>query len=224
MVFENQDDLRLFRDAKLMSKNKGIYVEGCGVDTVKFSPTTIQQDTPGLTFSFIGRILYDKGVKEFVEAAKIMKAKIPQTQFWIIGDFDQGNPSSIEKAEFLSWFDPKEITFHGYSDDIKTIISKSDCVVLPSYREGMPKSLLEAMSMAKPIITTDVPGCRQTVQNNGMLVPVRDTEALAQAMNTLINLSEEERIQMGNNGRKMALNRFNSEKISQDIYEITLHI
>lgn len=129
-------------------------------------------------------MLYDKGVKEFIEAAEQVKAIHPDVQFWLIGDMDRENPSSVKNEDLVKWIRDPNIYYHGATDNIRKFIEQSDCIVLPSYREGMPRVIMEAMAMEKPVITTDTAGCRETVDANvsGYLVPVKDSVALANAM------------------------------------------
>ena len=173
-------------------------------------------------FSFIGRLLYDKGIREFVEAGKIMLSENSDLEFWLIGDLDAGNPSMIEKEVLLGWVEDKSVRYFGFVDDLRPLIAQSSCIVLPSYREGMPRSVLEAMAMAKPVIVSDVPGCRQTVvhERSGYLFKARSVEALVEAMRKFVGLSYRNRQIMGDYGRKLVMDKFNKQKISEDFYQI----
>lgn len=222
VIFENEDDLKLFIDDEIVKKEKAISVKGCGVDTSYFVPFPNGEIKENITFTFVGRLLYDKGIIEFINAAKITKAKHPNSRFEIIGEFDADNPSNIDKEFLVNWVDSGIIDYKGFVRDIRPLVKHSDCIVLPSYREGMPRTVLEGMSMGKAIITTDVPGCRETVVKgvNGYVVPVKDHEALANAFEKLINLSYEERKKMGAEGRKMAKEVFDDKLIAENISTI----
>lgn len=221
-IFENEDDLQLFIDHKIIKKNQGLSVNGCGVDTAIFLPYPNGKPKSKTIFTFLGRLLYDKGIVEFIEAAKSMKKKGAQAEFWVVGELDDGNPSMVSQSDLLQWIDNETIVYHGFVKDVRPIIAKSHCIVLPSYREGMPRIVLEGMSMAKPIITTRTAGCRQTIveRQNGYLVEVGDSEGLVDSMTEFMQLTPEEAHNMGDEGRKLAIDHFNSEKIAQDLYEI----
>ena len=222
IIFENEDDLAYFIENKLISKGKGIAVNGCGVDTNIYIPFPNGYKKEKVIFTFIGRLLYDKGIVEFVEAAKRLSTSLDNVEFWVIGELDHGNPSMIEESTLLNWIDEGYITYHGFVKDVKPLIAKSDCIVLPSYREGMPRIILEGMSMAKPVITTRTAGCRQTVVEgeNGLLVNVKDSGDLSDAMKKLYLMTSEERHSMGNKGRLLAENKFNSKIIADRLYGI----
>jgi glycosyltransferase involved in cell wall biosynthesis len=221
-IFENNDDRNLFSKEGLIAKEKGISIIGCGVDTDYFYPSDLPSAQSQITFSFIGRLLYDKGVKEFVQAAKYLKGKYPNYKFQIVGDLDQGNSASIKKEELLEWVEEENITYQGFKTDVRPIIENSHCIVLPSYREGFSRILMEAMSMARPIITTDTPGCRDAVTKgeNGYLVPVKDAKTLAFVIENFAKLSPSEKRQLGINGRKNAVENFDDEKIANQIVDI----
>ena len=222
-IFENEDDRELFVRTGITNEAKAISVKGCGVDLDYYGQAHAELTKNQKTaFTFIGRLLYDKGIVEFVEAGKQLVKDHSNIELHIVGEFDAGNPSMIPREKLLEWISQAFIKYHGFVEDIRPIIAKSDCVVLPSYREGMPRVMLEAMAMAKPIITTDVPGCRETVPEgkNGFLVDVQDSKSLANAMTSFINMGDTERHLMGDEGRKLVKEMFNSEKISSELYEI----
>jgi glycosyltransferase involved in cell wall biosynthesis len=221
VIFENQDDKKLFEEQGLVPSTKTMSIKGCGVDTTIFSPNGDGRREGVITFTFIGRLLYDKGVKEFIEAAQI----IPQNshlQFWIVGEIDKENPSSVRNEDLMKWIRDPKIHYHGATDQIGKIIEKSDCIILPSYREGMPRVIMEAMAMERPVITTDTAGCRETVEENvnGYLVPVKNSVALANAMKTFIGLDIESRIKMGKAGRLKVLEEFDDKIIADQLYRI----
>lgn len=222
IIFENEDDLKLFVDDQIVKKEKAISVKGCGVDTSYYLPFPNGQTKKHITFTFIGRLLYDKGIIEFIDAATKVKAKYPQSKFEIIGEFDANNPSNIDKEDLANWVDNGVIDYKGFVRDIRPLLQHSDCVVLPSYREGMPRTILEGMSMGKAIITSDVPGCRETVEENvnGYVVPAKDSKALADAFEKLIKLPYDERKKLGTAGRKMAEDIFDDKLIAEHISDI----
>src|SRR5690606_31212822 len=132
---------------------------------------------------FIGRLLYDKGVSEYVEAAGLLRQWAPQAECRIVGELAGSNPNAVPKNQFLHWIKQRAIQYFGAVSDVRSFIKQCDVLVLPSYREGMPRAILEAMAMGKPIITTDVAGCREAISHEtGLLVPVKDGKSLAEAM------------------------------------------
>lgn len=225
IIFENQDDKILFEEQGLVPSSKSMSIKGCGVDTSVFSPNGDGRREGIITFTFIGRLLYDKGVKEFIEAAQIMPQN-DHIQFWIVGEIDKENPSSVRNEDLMKWIRDPKIHYHGATDQIGKFIEKSDCIILPSYREGMPRVIMEAMAMERPVITTDTAGCRETVEQNvnGFLVPVRDSKALANAMKTFMALDPESRIRMGKSGRIKVLKEFDDKIIADQLYQIILSI
>jgi glycosyltransferase involved in cell wall biosynthesis len=222
VVFENFDDKQLFNDLNLVSEQKSISIKGCGVNTSYYIPTKSIRESEKIVFTFIGRLLYDKGVVEFIEAASIVKQTIENAEFWLVGELDQGNPSMIKKADLVNWVKEETVIYKGTVKDVRPIIGNSNCIVLPSYREGLPRVLLEASSMAKPIITTNVAGCRETVDNgkNGFSVPVKNSQALANAMLEFISLGKEKWIEMGKYGRRKAISEFDDKLIAKQIKQI----
>lgn len=185
VIFQNPDDKKAFIDLGLIRDKGNIHiVNGSGVNTTHFTPAPLPEAPE---FLLIARLLADKGVREYAEAARLVKAKHPEAEFHLVGPRDN-NPSAISESELKEWTDGKTIIYHGATNDVRPFIAKASVYVLPSYREGTPRSVLEAMAMGRPIITTDVPGCRETVthQLNGLLVPAQDAVALAGAMTRLI--------------------------------------
>lgn len=223
VVFENQDDKQLFVEEKLINADKGITVKGCGVDLNYYAPQKngIQKDHP-TTFTFIGRLLYDKGIEEFIHAARIVKDKHPEMRFWIVGEIDRDNPSAIREADLLKWVRDEIVEYHGATQDVRNYIIQSDCIVLPSYREGMSRVIMEAMAMERPVITTDTAGCREAVEHgdNGFLIPVRNAPALAEAMLQFNALTTEEKKRMGVRGRQKATEMFDENEVAEVIYNI----
>ncbi len=198
VIFQNSDDLEMFIDLGIIPKNKAILVKSSGIDTNEWKLEEKPQNKKPIVL-MIARVIKDKGVKEYINAAEILKNK---TEFWYAGYIDKGN-----KNAFLpEW---KNVKFLGLRDDIKELISKSDIVVLPSYREGVPRTLLEATSMSKAIVTTNAPGCKEVVEDgvNGFLVPIKDYKSLAEKIEVLID-NKELREKFGKNSRIKAVNEF----------------
>ncbi len=222
VIFENEDDLQLFINEKLVSRDQGHAVKGCGVDTVYYSPMTGTRSDDKVVFTFIGRMLYDKGVKEFVDAAEQVRRIYAASEFWLLGELDRGNPSSVKEKDLLEWVEAPNINYLGSRKDVRNIIAASDCIVLPSYREGFSRVLMEAMSMSKPVITTDAPGCREAVVDgeSGIIVPVGNTDVLAQAFLEFIALTKEQRAHIGQQARYKAISEFDQQKIADEVYDI----
>ncbi|MCY9660969.1 glycosyltransferase family 4 protein [Paenibacillus chondroitinus] len=213
--FENPDDLRLFKQLGLIERNNTTIVNGSGVNLDKFTMTRnrpVQSQVP-LTFILIARIIKDKGIYEYIEAARILKAKYPSVKLCLLGPFDS-NPSSISKTQVAKWMEEGVVNYLGEAADVRPYLRNSNIFVLPSYREGTPKSTLEAMAMGLPIITTDVPGCRETVIQdfNGLIVPVKNGGALAAAMERFI-LNPQMTEVMGANSRELAESKYDVHKV-----------
>ncbi|NND09479.1 MAG: glycosyltransferase family 4 protein [Saprospiraceae bacterium] len=222
VVFENYDDHQLFLNEGLVQEGQGRPLRGCGVDIEHFK---MNGDTPykdGVVFTFIGRILYDKGVKEFVDAAEKVRKHFAQSEFWILGELDRGNPSAVREKDLLEWVEAPNINYLGSRKDVRKIIAQSDCIVLPSYREGFSRVLMEAMAMSTPVITTDSPGCREAVEEGmtGLLVPAGDVDQLAKAFNQFIAMSKDAKHEMGVNARKKAVREFDDRKIANQLFEV----
>lgn len=221
-IFENIEDRELFIKLNIVSKSSSVSVKGCGVDTRYYQPQNDASPVDTLVFTFIGRLLYDKGIREFVAAAQILKAENPSIEFWIVGELDAGNPSTVDRDELVRWVDAGIIVYHGFMKDIRPLVAKSDCIVLPSYREALPRTITEAMSMERPVITTDTAGCRETVDEgiNGYLVTIKSVESLVQAIKKVSGLTEGERKEMGKRGREKAVAQFDDQIIADQIFEV----
>ena len=195
---------------------------GSGIDLNRFTPaaTTVVHDVNSkFRFLLIARMLRDKGVGEYVVAAKLLRERWPLAEFCLLGFVDVQNPAAISSAEMDAWVAEGVVTYLGVSDDVRAQIAVADCVVLPSYREGTPRTLLEAAAMARPIITTDAVGCREVVDDgvNGYLCKVRDAGDLAEKMERMLSLSPEQRSKMGYQGRAKMVAEFD-EQIVIDKY------
>ena len=208
--FQNRDDLTLFIDNNLINIDKSDLLPGSGVDLTKFIPEKNNIKKDKLIFLMVSRLIKDKGVLEFIDAAKIIKKKYDNVEFQILGETGVLNKTAISKNELNKWIKDDLINYLGNTDNVKTFLTNADCIVLPSYREGTPRSLLEAAAMEKPIITTNVPGCKEVVANNinGYLCEVKNPKDLALKIEKMITLTHEERIVMGKEGRKKMLKQF----------------
>ena len=218
VYFQNQDDRMLFHNLNIISEDKTGIIPGSGIDTKKFKS---QEDYPRrekLKFLFVGRLLYDKGIREYVEAAKLV-LKNQEHEFLVVGALDPENPSGIKNIQLEEWVNNGTINYLGESNEVKNFIEDCDVVVLPSYREGLPRVLLEAMAMSRPIIATDTAGCRETVieEENGYLAELKSAESLAQTMHKIIADGYVKRREMGIKGREMVLQKFEG-KIVNKIY------
>jgi glycosyltransferase involved in cell wall biosynthesis len=213
VIFENEDDCNEFLDKNLVKKEQVTLIPGSGINTELFQSKT-RVDNRDMVFLLIARLIKDKGVIEYIEAIKSIRLKYPKVKFKLLGSYYKGNPSAISKDEVDSWVDSGIVEYLGYTDAVLEEIEKVDCIVLPSYREGLSRVLLEASSMSKPIITTNVTGCKEIVDNgvNGYLVPIKDSRSLANAMERMIYLSKRERIEMGKKGRAKVIDEY-EEKI-----------
>ena len=228
VVFENIDDRVLFNDLKIVAPEKSISVKGCGIDVRHFRPKekSEKNDHEKLIFTFIGRFLYDKGIKEFVEAAKILLRKNENAEFWLVGEIDHENPSALSEDELQNWIETKIITYHGLASDVRKFIKDSDCIVLPSYREAIPRVIQEGMSMQRCVITTDVSGCREAVENNesGFLVTVKDPNSLADAMKKIIDMSPTQRREMAKKARLKVELEFDEKIIAKKFLDFVNEI
>lgn len=185
-------------------------IPGAGVDTARFSPSAGPGGLPVVMMA--SRLLWDKGVGEFVEAARLLRGR--DVRFVLVGDIDGDNPASIANSDIERWVGEGVVEWWGHSDDMPATLAQADLVCLPSYREGLPKSLLEAMACGKACITTDVPGCREAVRDddNGLLVPAREAAALASAIGRLLD-HPDQRQRMGVRGRQRAVEEFSQERV-----------
>jgi glycosyltransferase involved in cell wall biosynthesis len=212
-IVQNTDD----RDLLLRSGLKPQYIRlipGAGVDTVKYAPQVGKDNDEKLVVLMASRLLWDKGVGEFIQAARLLRET--NLNFVLVGQPDPSNPATVSQADVDAWIAEGVITYLGHRDDMNVVLQMADIVCLPSYREGFPKVLLEAMACGLPCITTDVPGCRAAVRHgdNGLLIPVNDSDALAAAISTLAQ-NQEVRVRMGQRGRTRALEEFSQEQINK---------
>jgi len=203
VFFQNEDDRDLFLNRRLVSADQARLLPGSGIDLDRFSPAVMPPAEAPTVFLMIARLLRDKGVVEFVEAARQVKARHPQARFQLLGAAGSENRSAIDAATVQGWVAEGVIDYLGTTNDVRPAIADASCVVLPSYREGAPRTLIEAAAMARPVITTDVPGCRAVVDRDvsGFLCEVRSAESLATAIERFLALSPDQQQVMGEAGR-----------------------
>lgn len=216
VFFQNDDDRQLFIRSGLVRAKFTELLPGSGIDLNRFGPVhapSFSNVPARFRFLLIARMLRDKGVIEYVEAANLLRKRWPFAEFCLLGFLDVQNPAAISRAEMDKWVAQGVVNYLGVHDDVRAEIVCSDCVVLPSYREGIPRTLLEAAAMSRPIITTDAIGCREVVDDgvNGYLCKVRDTEDLAAKMEEMMSLSASQRSKMGDLGRKKMEREFDEQ-------------
>lgn len=210
LILQNNDDRELFLENKLIDSEYIRVIRGSGVNTKRFDLSNkLQENGASLRILLATRLLWEKGVREYVEAAKLLSNKKINALFLLAGSPDPGNPASVPQESILSWDKDKIIVALGHTDDMPSLLKTVDLVVLPSYREGTPRILLEAAASGLPIVTTDVPGCREIVSHhvNGLLVAARDSHQLAEAILYMVT-NPAERIRMGKAGREKVMTEF----------------
>ena len=224
VFFQNDEDRQLFIDRRIVRADQARVLPGSGVDLERFAPAPPAEGAP--TFLLIGRLLRDKGVVEFVEAARMLRSTLPQARFRLLGPIDEENRTALRAAELQSWVEEGVVEHLGTTDDVRPFIAAATAVVLPSYREGLPRSLLEAGAVGRPLIASDVPGCRDVVEDglNGYLCAVRDAASLASAMRRLAELPADERRAMGEAARRKVQERFSEELVVRAYLELLSHI
>ena len=221
VFFQNPDDLKLFEDMRLLEANKpAVVVNGSGVNVQDFEVMPLPINEQGkvrASFLLIARLLGDKGIREYMVAARSIKAQYPEAEFHLVGWIDD-NPSAISQQELETWVNDKIVNYWGKLSDVRPAIAASSVYVLPSYREGTPRTVLEAMAMGRAVITTDAPGCRETVSHgvNGYLVAVKSVDQLVQSMQYFIE-DPKLMISMGQRSRKIALNKY-------DVHQVNKHM
>ena len=221
VFFQNPDDLKLFEDMHLLEANKpAVVVNGSGVNVQDFEVMPLPINEQGgvkASFLLIARLLGDKGIREYMAAARSIKAQYPEAEFHLVGWMDD-NPSAISQQELETWVNDKIVNYWGKLSDVRPAITASSVYVLPSYREGTPRTVLEAMAMGRAVITTDAPGCRETVSHgvNGYLVAVKSVDQLVQSMQYFIE-DPKLMISMGQRSREIALNKY-------DVHQVNKHM
>lgn len=221
VFFQNPEDRELFVSQKLVSAKIVGEVPGSGINPALFTPSQEQKGV--FTFLLISRLIYDKGISEYIEAIKILRTKNVHARFLLLGAKDTEHKRGIPSETIDNWIKEGLVEYLGKTDDVRPYIDRVNCVVLPSYREGSPRSLMEAACMAKPLIATDVPGCRQVVDDGltGMLCKVQDATDLAEKMMAMLETSVATRMQMGEAGRRKMEKEF-SDSVVIEKYRATI--
>lgn len=214
VFFQNRDDLGEFVKNGLISEDNVTVINGSGVDTEKFVPSELPETT---AFLLIARLIRDKGVGEYLDAARVIHQKHPNVRCLLVGPYDT-NPSSIQPDELQGYIDDGSVEYFGEQSDVRPYINQCSVFVLPSYHEGTPKTVLEAMASGRAVITTDAPGCRETVTDgeNGYLIPVRDTDALVKTMEAFIENPSLGCV-MAEKGRNIAVEKFDVKRVNREI-------
>jgi glycosyltransferase involved in cell wall biosynthesis len=220
VFFHNDEDRELFLRLGLVRADQAAVVSGSGIDLQAFAPSDADVFDASPTFVFIGRLLRDKGVVEFAEAARLVKAQ-RSAHFQIVG-VPERHPKAVAPELAESWVREGLVDILGRVEDVRPHIRRADCVVLPSYREGLPRVILEASAMGKPVIAADVPGCRQAVDDGvtGLLCAARSSRALADVMLSILDMSREQRLEMGRKGREKAQREFSEESVVASYVEV----
>ncbi len=216
VIFQNKDNRKTFVDRNIVEVRKSVVVSGSGVNLIRFSVSPFPSDSP-IIFLSIARLLSAKGLREYFKAAQLIKSKYPKALFYLIGPEDP-SPDGILLSEVETWEADGALQYLGATSDVRPFIEQSHVYVLPSYHEGLPRTVLEAMAMGRPIITTDAPGCRETVVDgeNGFLVPIKNEKALAHVMEQFILFPELIK-KMGHRSREIVEERFDVHKVNDEI-------
>jgi glycosyltransferase involved in cell wall biosynthesis len=212
IIFQNPDDRFIFVENQILPAHKTVLIKGSGVDVKTYVPTPEPEGVPVVLLA--ARMLGDKGVVEFVEAAQSLRKAGVKARFVLVGETDPGNPTAIRIEQLRQWADNGDVEWWGQRNNMHDVLGQSHIVCLPSLREGVPKVLIEAAACGRAIVTTDAPGCREIVRNgeNGLLVPVRNSQALAQALRLLIE-NAALRATMGAKGRDIVVEEFSVERV-----------
>jgi glycosyltransferase involved in cell wall biosynthesis len=224
VFFLNPADHAEFVRRRIVPPATARVLPGEGIDTNHFAPTAGPPETP--TFLMVARLLRDKGVYEYVEAARAVREIYPEARFLLGGALDSANPSGVSAAELAAWQDEGNIEYLGVVDDPRSWYAQASAVVLPSYREGMSRVLLEAISCGLPVLASDVPGCRELVEHgeNGFLFPPRNAYALADHMKRFLKLSAETQADFGARGRALAVTKFDQDRVNRVYLEALPHL
>lgn len=218
VFFQNPDDRDLFLTKQLVSKDAADLLPGSGIDLTRFQPVEFKRNDT-FTFLLISRLITDKGILEYIEAVKKLQQRGVKAKFQLLGAKDPMHKRGIPVKQIEEWIQAGTIEYLGTTDDVRKFIHSADCVVLPSYREGTPRTLLEAASSAKPIVATDVPGCHHVVEDryNGLLCKIKNADDLASKMEEMASLDDQQLKRLGENGRKKVEGQFD-EQIVIDKY------
>lgn len=216
VVFQNTDDRDLFVESRLVRSDQARIVPGSGIDLAQYTPVPLPNGSV-VQFLFIGRLLGDKGVRELAAAARTLRDGGLRFGLTLVGDIDPGNPSAVSEREVRGWEEDGLLRWAGRQSDVRPFIAAADAVILPSYREGLPRALLEAAAMGRPMVASDVPGCRELAikGETGVLCAPRDVASLADAMNRMAEMTSEERAVTGHRARDMVERRFDAKMVGQ---------
>ena len=222
--FLNRDDHQAFVDEKLLAhpeRARRLHGEGVDLEDFSLAPLPRRED---FVFILIGRLLWDKGVAEYVEAARRLRKRYPHARFQLLGPVGVDNPSAISRTDVQTWEHENIVEYLGEANDVRPLVAAADCVVLPSYREGVPRTLMEASAMGRPIVATNVPGCREVVEHgiNGFLCEVKSADSLAEQLERMLTLPLEEREAMAQRGREKVAREFDEKNVVER-YKGTIH-
>lgn len=219
VIFQNPDDMAMFLDRGLAPRERSLLIRGTGVDVERFAPAPADEDPPIAMFP--ARLLGDKGVREFVAAARLLKGHGLRARFVLVGRRDPLNPTDVGEATLRAWLDEGVVEWWGFRDDMPQTLNRAAVVCMPSYREGAPRGLIEAAACGLPIVTADVPGCREVVREgvNGLLVPARDAAATASAMGRLL-ADPALRRRMGEASRALAVELYSVERFVAETLDV----
>ena len=226
VIFQNQEDQAEFNKLNIKIPNS-LIVQGSGVDTQKYDKNKL--DTVAkekFVFLFVGRLIKEKGIIEYINAANKFIKKNLKVEFWIVGDYDKNNPAAINKKHIDHIQNNRVFKYFGFQENVEVIVNSCDCLVLPSYREGLSRSILEAMALEKVVITNNVPGCNNLIAHkiNGYLSVPRDENSLQNNMTEVYNMSKEDRINMGKLSRKLIIDNFSNEVINAQLLSLVNRI
>jgi glycosyltransferase involved in cell wall biosynthesis len=219
VIFQNPDDRAVFVNNRILPMQQTVLIKGSGVDIEEYRPVP---EPVGVPVVLLGsRMLRDKGITDFVEAAGMLKKAGVQARFVLVGDTDPGNPTAISEEQLQDWASSGAVEWWGHQNGMHNVLTQAHIVCLPSYREGVPKVLIEAAACGRPIVTTDAPGCREIVRHgeNGLLVPVRNSQALAEALRTLIE-NPALRMRMGSRGREIVVQEFSLARVVDETLRV----
>ena len=227
VVFQNQTDKTLFETQGLCSASKTLLIPGSGINTEHYKVSGKELSHEPFIFLFIGRLLYDKGIREFVAAAKTLHTQYPSMQFHLVGALDEGNPSAVDRHELDRWLSENtQLRYLGVQTDVRPFIEAAHVVVLPSYREGIPRVLLEAMALEKPFVTVKSPGCADVTEDgvNGLLAEVGSGDSLYTCMHRMYRLLPTERTAMGLAGRKRVEMLYDEKIVTEAYFQLILSL
>lgn len=219
VIFQNQDDEDIFLENGLLTKENHAVFPGSGLDTDFYHPDycSKKEKTNKIIFLMVSRLLTDKGIIEYIETARSVKEKHPETHFQVLGELDEHNPAAISEAQLKEWLQEGVIEYFPFATDIRPYVCQADCIVLPSYREGLPRVIVEGMSMEKFCITTDAPGCKDTMMDgeSGFIAKARSTDSLTEKILEYISLDINEKINISKNGRMRVLEKFDQHVVNR---------